>query len=794
MPHMREFEPILPDPQPYVEKALALYERAVRERRGRVVFLAAELGGGKTEHLNALARALRQAQPAPHFIAGFFRGGEYSRYKLDWQENICLKKAILAAGETASLLSLIPSPYTFAASFVGQLLQTSVSTHELGDEFKRNPPPREESAAWLKRLLRRAAAEKPLVCLLDDWDEAQRFYWDDMLLSFAREIAQDLPLLLFITVKEPLSLDAPAEDESGLAAVIKSLSEKGLAEWWPLRKLSRDEVAAAIGQAAPGIAAKLHGVTGGNARWVRELWREWRLSNIVVPNEADCWVWGGQHKTTVNLYEDILSDCLSRLLKAQTAMEVEAAREVLACAALEGVRFTADAVALALDWDRDELIDFLDETLVQTDDNQDGLLREDDSAQIVLPDGTTRTLWRYSFVSDLHWQALDRYGFANEQRPDRSDSERREKSAGLIRALQETYAPEERFAAAPIARLLRAIGQEETAQHYQRMADYAANREVMRAQALYLLATNKDDWEQWQCGRGAEFLIEAGRAMLNAFPLNETLAVAEEAYKLARRAKYESTEAHARYLCGNIFYLEGEFKLAREQAQGSLSIYQRIRKKDGVSVSLCLLAKIGYEEGRYAEARKQAAQALEIDQELGNRHGLGGELTLLALIDHEEGRYAEARKQAASSLEIFQKTGNHKGISISLNLLARINYEEGRLAEAREQAAQALEIAQEMGDPYGVSISLQVLSAIAYEFEQSDEAGRLSTLGVMILTQIGHTNAQKFERDLADWFAEQEYTEEQQQELRRQMSEAYEKDGGAELIEHALARLRAADG
>lgn len=313
MAHIRDFEPILPDPQPYVEKALALYERAVREKRGRIVFIAAELGGGKTDILNALAQALHHAKPEPNFVAGFFRGGEYHPHRLDWQERICLKKAVLAVGATASLLGFYPGLYAFAASFLGQLLQTGASAHEFGTEFKKDPRPGKESAHWLRTLLRRAAEEKSLVCLLDDWDEAQRFYWDDMLLSFSREIAKDLPLLLFLTIKEPINLEAPEKDESGLAMVIKTLRDKGLAEWWPLPKLSRDQVANTIGQAALGIAAKLHGVTGGNAGWVQELWREWRLNDIVIMNEADCWVWGAQHKTTINLYDDILRNRLTRL-------------------------------------------------------------------------------------------------------------------------------------------------------------------------------------------------------------------------------------------------------------------------------------------------------------------------------------------------------------------------------------------------------------------------------------------------------------------------------------------------
>lgn len=738
MPNIRDFDPVLPDPQFYVEKALALYERVVREKRGRVVFISAELGGGKTEHLSAVAKALHQTKPEPNFIAGFFRSGEYSRHLLDWQETINFDKTTMATGGFSSLLSLCPIQYAFAASFIGQLLQTSVYAREFADTFKKNQLPGKESADWLRDLLRHAAEERPLVCLLDDWDEAQRFYWDSMLFSFAREIAQDLPLLLFITIKEPINFHSTEKDGSGLTEVIKSLTGKGLAEWWPLKKLTRDEVAAAIGDAAPGIVSKLHSVTGGNARWVKELWREWRLNEIVLTDGADRWVWGIHHKATVNLYKDILEDRLKRLLKEETAMVVEDAREVLACAALEGIHFTADTIALAMNWDKDELIDFLDDVLVQSEDNPDGLLAEDDAINIVLPEGHSRILWRYHFVSDLHWMALDRYGFATEQRPEKAVSERQEKSAALVKALLETYTPEERLVAAQLARLLHDTGHKDEAQNYQRIADYIAQGEVMRKQALYLLAINKDDWESWQCRRAAEFLIVAGGVMISAFSYNETLLITEEAGKLANRIKDREIEAYIHYRCGFILHGVGEYKLARERARKSLDIYRLVRKKAGTVRALYVLAMIELAEGHYNEARLLIMQMLKITQDSGNRVGTAPILYLSAMLCFAEGHHAQAREQVTRGLKIELESGNRKDAISSLNLLARIQLQEGSYREARDNATQALKIAQEINHRDDLSVSLILLAWADYISGNHTEAREHGGQALKITLEIGN--------------------------------------------------------
>jgi tetratricopeptide (TPR) repeat protein len=735
---IRDFESFLPDPQPYVEKALALYESAVGEKHGRIIFIAAELGGGKTDLVNALAQALHNARPEPNFVAGSFRGGEYYRCSLDWQRKICLKKAVQAVGESAQLLGLVLGPYGFAASLIGQLLQASASTHEFVNEFNNQPHPGKESANRLRKLLRRVVAEKPVVCVLDDWDEAQRFYWDDMLLSFSREIAQDLPLLLFVTVKLPINLAAPDEDESHLARVIKALTEKGLAEWWQLPKLSQDEVADRLGNAAPGIAAKLHGVTSGNSRWVRELWREWRLNEIVVMNEAQSWIWGPRHEPTINLYDDILRERLGRLLNAQSAMEIEKAREVLACGALEGMRFTADAVALTLGRDRDELIDFLDEMLVQSKDNPDGLLLEENSVNITRSDDTTRALWRYSFVSELHWLALERYGFANAIAGGKSHSERLEKTAALVKALKEAYAREERLAAGPLAHLLRSLGQKAAAQHYQRVSNYSAEREAMRKYALHLMALDKDDWDTTQCALAADFLITVGKAMVGAFSCDETVAVLEEAITLARRSKFNRAEVYALYLCGFTLSVKGDNEAARKTAETCLNLSRRFGNKTGIGQSLLLLAKIDLVEGHQDDARTHATLSFELSQETGNRSGFVVSLSQLAEIDLREDHYADARRKAEQVLEIAQERGTQEGLAGALKLLGTIDSAEGRYDDARSEFTQSLEICKDIGNRINMGCLLHQLAEVDRLEGRYDDARRRATESMAIDLEIGN--------------------------------------------------------
>ncbi len=747
MADIRDFEPILPNPKPYIEKALALYDKAARERRGKIVFIAAELGGGKTDILNALAQALYRAKPKPNFVAGFFRNGHYYQQTFDWQEKICLKKTVQAVGETASLLGLFPGLYSFAASLIGQLFQTSTSAYEFGTEFKKHPQMGKETADWLRQLLRRTTLEKPLVCLLDNWDQATRFYWDEMLLGCSREISQDLPLLLFLTVNEPINLAVPDEDNSGLTRVIKTLTDKGLAECWSLKKLSQEDVANAIGMAQSEIASKLHALTGGNARWVKELWREWRLNETVVTNDADCWIWNPHHKPTINLYDDVLRNRLAQLLNAETATAIEDAREVLACGALEGIRFTADAVALALDFDRDELIDFLDEHLVQSEDKPDGVLLEDDSVSIAKPDGSTTTLWRYRFVSELHWLALERHGFAETERPDKGTSERSEKTAILVEALKKTYAPEDLLVAATLARLLKDLGSTEESQKYQRIANYAANHNLMREHALNLLTVNKDDWEEGRCGETAKFLIEAGRVMVNAFPHEETRMVLVEAVKLAQRSKNELDEAEAHRQISFVLLSEGELKSARDSAFNALEIFERARDLMGIASSSHVLSQIDYREGQYHDARVQLSKCLKINTDLDSQPGVAAALVLIAKIDCDQGKYDNARTGVISALKIYQDLGDRKWEATSHHILFRIDFRCLRYDDARLQALKSLEIFRAIGDERGRAGALINLALIDNAEERFNDTRCQALASLAINQELGNPGGTAYSLD-----------------------------------------------
>ena len=108
------------------------------------------------------------------------------------------------------------------------------------------------------------------------------------------------------------------------------------------------------------------------------------------------------------------------------------AREVLATAALEGMTFTGEVLDLAFDGKAaDYVIDLIDNHFVRDENNPHGILHPEGFTEFETQNGIKQNVYRYSFISEWHWQVLDRYAL--------TDREKIQKSAQMIAALHRVY-------------------------------------------------------------------------------------------------------------------------------------------------------------------------------------------------------------------------------------------------------------------------------------------------------------------------------------------------------------------
>jgi hypothetical protein len=194
--HISEFENILPNTNVQVEKALQLCENLIPKRRGKVIFLAGERGSGRSEALKVLAETFSKEHKNLQVIFGRFTDGKYLAIsakgegfsqKADAVGNILAFLAKVVALKTGLPIDLILESAAFLFDFIGQLLQTSASVKNALDELNENPPNVAELPNALKKLLRSAVQDSPIICLFDDFDEARHEWHQSCFLFRLRE-------------------------------------------------------------------------------------------------------------------------------------------------------------------------------------------------------------------------------------------------------------------------------------------------------------------------------------------------------------------------------------------------------------------------------------------------------------------------------------------------------------------------------------------------------------------------------------------------------------------------------
>ncbi len=676
--------------QDEVRRAVGLYRDLAEGGPSRVVFLAGERASGRTATLDGIAAALREARPRPallyaRFVSGMFvpaRPGETRGTNAERLTNLA---SVSGSSGLAAVGAATGSPGLALAGIAAQILGASVATW-VGARADRA---RADGTAAVpaggpyafEEWLRGEAARHPVVCLVDDADQAMGAVWTDIVSRLARQIDEGLPVLLLMTIEKPSGLG----DEPDAIALAGDLVRRGLAEWWPMRPRTEEEVAAWLGPAEPDVARRLHAATGGNPRWVEALWTEW-VEMEAVGREGPNRPWRllfGRDEESLDLVDRILDSRLTRLLGSGETGEIAAdARRILATAALEGPRFTADALARALGWDRDDLIDFLDDTLLRTDERPAGVLSEAGWA------GPASALPMYAFSSDLHWHALRRYGHAEQERV--ADCRK------LADALVEVYGSEVQEVAPTVARLYVHGERQDAARRYRRMADFGAPEEVLRWQAAELLALSRDDWDYWRYERETARLLEAAWELALRIPLRELLAIYEGAFEMARtrRDRVESLLGRGRT---HVFL--GEFGRARpllEQARDDLA---RFGDPFGEADAWFLLAEIDIRSSgdRDGTASAKLATALRLFQQVRNVSGEVAVLMSQAELDRLANEFETGERRLLRALQLAQDKAARDMREPVLNGLIRVLLHLGKTAEARVRAQQLLALSAESG-------------------------------------------------------------------------------------------------
>lgn len=459
---------------------------------GRLVFVGGDRSTGRGLLLRALADHTWAADPRPRVLAGGMVGGSFVSWNDDG-DSIATVAASLrrmgSAGEKiASALGDVGVPL---AGLVAKALTIGSVPLDLFEGFVGRHPC--EVSDITPRVLRALCEEGPVLCIIDDADQAATAgLWADLILGLARSAVRDLPLMLVIGLDGPQQLGSHEEDEPDGLNVARQLSDAGLASWYSVGPVDLNDLRSYTGRATPDVLSALLEITEGQAIWAGHLWQDWRRRGVIEDVSQGSWRFASGRLDAAEDVDDMLSRRLKQLI-GDDVSALDRSKTLLACAALEGRRFTAVAVAAALGLEDDEVIDFIDERLVVDQQPHDGVVVEDGWVRVSDESGT-RALAMYRFVRELDWLVLARRSYL-------TDREQRSLGGRLANALVAQHGGQTPRIAHALTRLYSIAQLPERARHFRRMADIGTSKPVIVWRAHRILGGDEptDPGERLRC-------------------------------------------------------------------------------------------------------------------------------------------------------------------------------------------------------------------------------------------------------------------------------------------------------
>ncbi len=694
-----------PDPRlrhPFVEQLKVPYDEMLAQERGGLVYVAGETGSGRTVTVRHFVEALRTQRAL--IIDVEFRSLGEGATESPAPDIVALASALFP------LIGTVASPTVASVlNAAGALLQGSQAAYELGQTIARNR--REDGNRLdpevLVKLLRRAAEDQPVVCLLHHIDEAESSWWDTLIRFFEDELFQR-PVLFVTTLQggsQPIAGTVKIEEEPAILLNAHELVHDGVARWIYLPPRTREEIEHWIGRAEPQLAQRMAETTGGNPLAMKELWEEWWRYRLIEAD--DYFVWQFVREPAPG-ETGAVSDMLTRRLKhlLPDLSRHRQAMRLLRLAAMEGRTFTPQALATVLGQEEDELFDLLDKLLLEPEQPH-GFLEELKPLTVFDPKRSRereQILYQYRFTAHLFWLKLAGDFVDQEQRQTRA--------LDLAQALAVLFEPEQRVVASRLSRLYAFAGHAEQARRYRTMSEYAAERQVLYAQAQMFISVSRAGWGEVEYLQAARVLIEAGEAMLFTHPYAETLRLFQAAEAAAQRTAARGLRASALYYQGWIFESLGRYNEAEPRLREALNIFQAVGDRRGEASTLSNIGGIYANLGEKQKALQFFEQALPLLHAVGHRSGEAATLNNIGSVYSDLDEKQKALQFYEQALPLLLAVGDHGGEAATLNNIGLVYSDLDEKQKALHFYEQALLLDRAVGDRGGEATTLNNIGLV----------------------------------------------------------------------------------
>ncbi|HLF27392.1 MAG TPA: tetratricopeptide repeat protein [Anaerolineae bacterium] len=698
----------------------AAFERVCSTRKGQAVFLTGPAGYGRQAAARSFL-AQNQGRAVSLALKFFpiegFQPEEAARFwqrDLRWRDAVAQSAPILSERFPRALKIAGPAWLVLMAQLVTQRPNLLEDTQVLSDD-----------PLTLKHLLRMAAKQTPILLSIEGLELATDPLWITLLKPLIEESHHDFPLLVVATVESPRPVGQMRKSELRESLwLVKDLHERRLAENLFFEAVSLSDVVAYIGQAQPAIPERLWTLTDGIPLLIEVLWREWRQEGAVVqrdglwrtaqPFEA-YWVWGDA--------KDLAESRLAEQVGEDSPFDLEAVKDILRVAALEGELFTAESVAQVLKIDLDQLIDFFDDHLVGQE-SQVGIL-EDRGFQTVERNDIEFELHRYAFRVPYTQHVWLKYIPAGQ---------RKAWSLQIACELEILWWPNPRRIARTLVRLFREGGDETRATDYQQAADFEASVESLEWHARFLEGFAEDAFELM---RLFQLQMELGNKALLHVHWNRALQAFQAAEATCIKTSIKHDQGAALNGQGLAYLHGGILDQGMKKLQQALAIAQEVGDRGGEGATLNNIGGVYDALGQKDKALATFQQALAIHREVGNRTMEGTTLNNIGGVYDALGQKPQALETYQQALAIRREVGDRGGEGATLNNIGRMYDALGQKPQALETYQQALAIHREVGNRTMEGTTLNNIGGVYSALGQKDKALETYQQALAITREVG---------------------------------------------------------
>jgi serine/threonine protein kinase/tetratricopeptide (TPR) repeat protein len=234
-----------------------------------------------------------------------------------------------------------------------------------------------------------------------------------------------------------------------------------------------------------------------------------------------------------------------------------------------------------------------------------------------------------------------------------------------------------------------------------------------------------------------EVLNEIGNLYYQKGDYDLARAHLNESLSLSRALAHTALVATALHSLGNVTFDQGDYLTTRALYEESLALRRQLNDKVGIASTLNNLGILASYQADYAATEAYYMESLAIRRLIGDRYNEAVSLNNLGIVAKEQGDQERALVLYEESLAIHQELGSKQGMAYARNNIAALVFTQGDYQKARLLFEQNLNERREINDRWGVASSLSSLGDVALAEDELAAAWEYYQQSLAMLRSIG---------------------------------------------------------